>query len=247
MTGKVVTSRARRMLLPFRTGRAEEDTLIPPARQEHGTGGASPATALRRTTDLALAAIVLVSALIQLSPAVQSTLQFDRSAIAAGQAWRLVTGNFVHYDWHHLAANLGTFAALCWMASWRARGTLTVVVLSAVAVGAGVHCLADGIATYRGVSGVDCAILAWLLLTMAMQDRGRRRAAWIAVLLLVTARFTIELATGHVLLPTSAPPGVAVVGITHVIGLATGALGAALSSLRGAWKNSRCAVQAIPG
>ena len=167
--------------------------------------------------------VTAIALLVQLSPAVQSVLEFDRDHIAAGQTWRLLTGNFVHYGWTHLAANLGAFAALCWIAEGRSRGLSVVVALSALAVGLAVFGLADSVTTYRGVSGVDCALLAWILTTMAIQDGRRKAMAWLGVLTLVAAKSVIEALTGQVLLPTSAPAGVAVVGVTHVAGLAIGA------------------------
>jgi len=42
----------------------------------------------------------------------------------------------------------------------------------------------------------------------------------------VAGKSAYEAVTGQVLLPTSAPSGVAVVGVTHVIGLAVGSLAA---------------------
>jgi membrane associated rhomboid family serine protease len=85
--------------------------------------------------------------------------------------------------------------------------------------------------TYRGISGVDFAVLAWLLLTMAVQDRDRKAVVWISVLMMMGAKSIWEMTTGQALLPTSAPAGVEVVGITHVIGLAAGVLMAAASAL----------------
>lgn len=160
--------------------------------------------------------------LMHLSPTVRSMLEFDRGHIAAGQTWRLLTGNFVHYSWAHLAANLGAFAALCWIAEGRSRGLSWVVALSSLGVGLAVFGLANGVTTYRGVSGVDCALLAWILTTMAIQDGRRRAMVWIGVLALVAAKSAVEVLTGQVLLPTSAPAGVAVVGVTHAVGLAIG-------------------------
>jgi len=168
--------------------------------------------------------MVLGSALLQCSPTAQALLEFNRAAIGAGQWWRLLTGNFVHYDWLHLAANVGAFAILAWFAIERSQGAIPLVGLFGVAVGVGVYVWADGILTYRGVSGVDCAVLAWLLVRIAAQERGWKATAWTGALLLMVAKSAYELAAGQVLLPTSAPPGVEVVNVTHVIGLAMGTL-----------------------
>jgi rhomboid family GlyGly-CTERM serine protease len=174
-------------------------------------------------------ALVAMSLLVQCSPAAQAALEFNRAAIAAGQWWRLLTGNFVHYGWLHLAANVGAFAVLGWLAVGRASRAVWVVPLSAVAVGLGIQLWAGGTATYRGVSGVDCALLAWLLVTTAFQDGGWKAVAWLGALLLVAAKSVYEAVTGQVLLPTSAPPGVEVVNITHVVGLGIGALAAVIA------------------
>lgn len=182
--------------------------------------------------NVAMAAIVAASILVQLFTSAQTALQFDRAGIAAGQVWRLLTGNFVHYSWWHLGANLGVFAILAWIAAGRSTGTAGVVVLSAAAVGAGVYCGADGITTYRGVSGVDCALLAWVLVSMAAQEGGGWAGGYIGVLLLAVAKAAYETITGQVLLPTSAPTGVEVVNITHLIGLALGTLVAVVSRRR---------------
>jgi rhomboid family GlyGly-CTERM serine protease len=192
-----------------------------------------------------LGAVVTVLAIIQLSPRTVVWLQFDRAAIDSGQWWRLVTGNFVHHGWAHGAANVGAFAALCWIAAGgsgsqspaasaaaRLRGVFGVALLAVPVVGMAVYWL-SGSATYRGISGVDCALLAYVLLTMARQDGGAKAAGWLAALGLVAAKSIYEAVTGCVLLPTSAPIGVEVVGITHVVGLGAGGLGLGLAA---AWR-----------
>jgi len=203
-----------------------------------GAGGAVlPGTcSWERMAWIALAVIAL---LVQLSPVAQAALQFDRDRIAAGEFWRLLTGNFVHYSWPHLVANLGAFAALCWMAEGRARGVLALVTLSALAVGAGVFSLAGGVTTYRGVSGVDCALAAWVLTTMAFQDGRLKGLAWVGVLAILAFKSIFEAVTGQLMLPTSAPAGVAVVGVTHVIGLAVGIAAAMITRTASRQRGSR--------
>jgi len=57
---------------------------------------------------------------------------------------------------------------------------------------------------------------------MAFQDGRLKGLAWVGVLSLVAFKSIFEAVTGQLMLPTSAPAGVAVVGVTHVIGLAIG-------------------------
>ena len=68
-------------------------------------------------------------------------------------------------------------------------------------------------------------------MTLAIEDRGWPAIGWLAAFLVVVAKFTFEAISGQVLLPTSAPPGVTVVGVTHIVGLATGALAAMVALL----------------
>ena len=197
--------------------RADVSSIAPPGGPASSHGRWSVEGTVFYTT-------VALSACAQVSPAAQAWLQFDRSSIEVGQWWRLLTGSFVHYDWLHLAANLGAFVLLGWIALGRSRGAIWVVPLSALAVGAGVYLCAEGVSTYRGISGVDCALLTWTLIVMARQDRGWKAAAWTGLLLLMIAKSVFEAATGQILLPTSAPEGIQVVGVTHVVGMAAGAL-----------------------
>ena len=177
-----------------------------------------------RRAGVVLTAIVGFSIIVQLSPALQRALEFDRVAIASGSWWRVVTGNFVHFSWLNLLADAGAFALLCWIAHRRALWTLLLTVLSSLAVGICIFLWADGITTYRGISGVDFAILAWLLVTMTSERWGWKAALYITVLLLFAGRAAFETLTGQTLLPTSLPDGVAVVGITHIAGIAVGSL-----------------------
>ncbi len=246
MNGRAIGASGRAM-------RASARNTLPPWRERPGQAVASPpATAAARSPaivaprtcgllrwpslvarlgwpGLGIAALVMFSLLVQCSPAAQRLLEFNRLAIESGQWWRLLTGNLVHYDWLHFAANVGAFAALGWLAVIRRSRAVLVVLPAAIAVGLGVYLWADATVLYRGISGVDCALLAWLLATTAWQEPGWRALPWAGALLLMFAKSVYETATGTVLLPTSAPTGVEVVNITHVVGLAVGALAAAVA------------------
>jgi len=45
----------------------------------------------------------------------RATLRYDRDALAAGEAWRLLTANFIHLGWSHLFLNLAGFLLIGWL------------------------------------------------------------------------------------------------------------------------------------
>jgi len=170
----------------------------------------------------ALAAILVAAALVQAWPGAPGAMEFRRAGIAAGQWWRLLTGNLVHFSWLNLAANAAAFALLCAVARSRGLPAISVLVGFALAVGLGVYLFARGIESYRGLSGVSFALLAMVLVDMALARRSAVSAVWVGVLALLAGRAVFEAATGRALLPTSLPAGPCVVGAAHLAGLAAG-------------------------
>ncbi|HVT35845.1 MAG TPA: rhombosortase [Nevskiaceae bacterium] len=83
-------------------------------------------------------------------------LRYDRAAIAAGQWWRFITGNFVHLGWYHWALNEAGIVVLVLLCPeqlsplvWMRR-----VLLLCVGMSAGLYWLVPGLPTYVGMSGV---------------------------------------------------------------------------------------------
>lgn len=86
----------------------------------------------------------------------RSWLAFDRSAIAAGQWWRLLTGSFAHLGWYHWMLNtLGVlvFVLLCPqplpLRFWARR-----VLLIGLAMSVCLWFFVPGLGNYVGMSGV---------------------------------------------------------------------------------------------
>lgn len=103
---------------------------------------------------LALALVLLATEL--LGEAGRAALRYDRALIAAGEAWRLVTGSFVHLGWYHFALNvlgLGVLVLLCperlAPAVWARR-----VLLLAAFMSAGLYLFVPALPSYVGMSGV---------------------------------------------------------------------------------------------
>ncbi|GAL07455.1 integral membrane protein [Photobacterium aphoticum] len=77
--------------------------------------------------------VILIVALIALAqlPAIEPALFWQRDAIAHGEVWRLITGNFTHTNWPHMIMNTVALAIITFI--FRAHLTairLTTVLLS---------------------------------------------------------------------------------------------------------------------
>lgn len=97
----------------------------------------------------------------------QQTLEFDRTAIAEGQWWRLFTASWVHFTGYHTAMNaigVGLIAWFLWPDNRFSFWLLALIILP-VCVGVGLFFFAKEIAIYRGYSGAlyGCLLIGLLL------------------------------------------------------------------------------------
>lgn len=99
-----------------------------------------------------------------------TSLCLDSAAVSAGQIWRLLTGNLVHFGWAHTTMNLAAFLLCCFglLADYPLRQFLLLFLSCCLAVGLGIYTLNPEYATYAGLSGViHGLILAGLLQSSA--------------------------------------------------------------------------------
>lgn len=153
--------------------------------------------------------------------AAQRLLGYNRTAILAGQWWRLFTGNFVHLGPGHLAEDMAGLVLL-WLlfedvlAGWR---TVAVVCLGAVAVGLGLLLGNPGLEWYAGISGALDTL--WTAGAIALLHR-RDRFGW-ALAALLGAKLAYEQLFGA--LPFSSfTTGGPVIVDAHLYGAFAGAL-----------------------
>jgi rhomboid family GlyGly-CTERM serine protease len=147
-------------------------------------------------------------------------LRYERSAIAAGQWWRLVTGHFVHLGLEHAVLN-GLGLALMWALFARdySRRAWLVVLAGAIAgVDLGLWFRDSTVEWYVGSSGVLHGVLA--AGALAHLRRGELDG-WIIAVFLV-AKLTYEQLVGA--LPLT--QGGAVVVDAHLFGVLGGLAGA---------------------
>jgi rhomboid family GlyGly-CTERM serine protease len=162
-----------------------------------------------------------------LGPSLVASLEYDRPAVTAGQVWRLATCQWTHWSLDHLVWDGAVFLAIgaaCEMK--RRRHLLATVALSAIGVPIAVHCLAPGIMTFRGLSGVDSALFglaATLLFSAGVRQRNSALAATAAFgAMLFAAKTAYELATPAALFVDGSGAGFSTVPLAHLVGFLIG-------------------------
>src|SRR5450755_1839119 len=164
--------------------------------------------------------LLVLDAVLGLGDNVGQLLRYDRSAIAAGGWWRLLTAHIVHLDVHHLILNeLGLVLVWSLFAQDYDGVEWCAIVLSgALAISCGLWWLSPRVTWYVGASGVLHSVMA------AGCAKHLAERAWDRWILLIglCAKLAYEQSTGH-----AAP---VIVVDAHLYGAAAGfAVGAALS------------------
>lgn len=170
----------------------------------------------RLARDAVPLALLLACAATELGgDAGRAWLRYDRVALLDGEAWRVLSGSFVHLGPRHLLLNLAALAALWALApsSLRGRAGFAAVGGGALGVGLGLLAFEPAIAWYVGVSGVLHGLLA-----VAARDLLRaREPLGFPLALLLVAKLGWEAAFGP--LPyTAAAAGGPVVAVAHLYG-----------------------------
>jgi rhomboid family GlyGly-CTERM serine protease len=132
----------------------------------------SDPSAIRRfRAPAVLGAIVVVLAAW---PGAFEVLAWDRAAIAGGQWWRAVTGQFVHLGSVHAAGNLAGLALIVWLfrSDFTPAAWLTATAASMAGVAVGLQWLSPGVDWYAGLSGALHGILAAGAVIWSRRGRG---------------------------------------------------------------------------
>lgn len=167
-------------------------------------------------------ALILLSALLG-GDSLTVSLRYDRSSIAAGEWWRLLTGQFVHLDAGHALANAAG-AVLVWAlvgAMHRAAAWAIIGLAAALATAAGLWWGAPEVRWYVGASGWLHGLLAAGAWTMAKSPGDRLGRL---VLLVLVSKLLWEQVAG----PLSSESSGAVIVDAHSYGALGGFLCAVL-------------------
>ncbi len=185
--------------------------------------------------------LTLISALLTVAtyvtPGFTELLQFDRSAFGRGEVWRLVTGHFTHFGADHLRWDVIAFVAFGSLVEFRSRRAwIYCVVISAVVISFGVSWLQPQFTLYRGLSGIDSALFAFVATDLVREGRRSRDKLMIALGALALGGFlakcVYELVIGQTFF-VEANDAFQPVPLAHLLGAVIGVLTAQ------EWKNSR--------
>jgi len=106
--------------------------------------------------------LLVLDLVLGLGDSVGALLRYDRSAIAAGGWWRLLTAHIVHLGVHHLVLNeLGL--VLMWSLfaqDYDAVEWCVIVLAGALAISSGLWWLSPRVSWYVGASGVLHSVMA---------------------------------------------------------------------------------------
>jgi rhomboid family GlyGly-CTERM serine protease len=158
----------------------------------------------------------LMAALTLAGPAVVTKLRYERGAVLAGEAWRLVTAHLVHFDVTHLGWNLLGLALVTWLfgSEYSPLRWLLILGASTLAIDAGFLLFQPQLDWYVGFSGVLHGVMTAGLVKWLARTRD-----WITWL--VAALFAAKLAWEHLVGPlpfTAASLRLAVVHEAHSYG-----------------------------
>lgn len=178
---------------------------------------------------LTSALVAAAVAIFLLPPGVAAALQFDRAAVAHGEVWRLVTAHLTHFDASHLVWDVGVLAALGWAGERQSgRATALALALAAVAITGAVWAWQPQFATYRGLSGLDCALYGLQAAHLLRQPGRTPRLIGVGALAALGAKCVIELSSGTTLFAQG--NGYDPVPLAHLIGGLAGVLAPGLDS-----------------
>lgn len=165
-------------------------------------------------------ALVAVLVLAQWAPGASDWMVYDRTAVAEGQWWRVVTGHFIHYSWPHLANNLLALVPAAWLVETRyPKDGLPLVLGASVVIGVALLIGESGIAEFRGASGVAMALLGYFALR-GLHEHPRWRVVCMLALVLLCAKLVAEAAGWR--LKDWQHDGFASVWLSHVAGALVG-------------------------
>jgi len=172
--------------------------------------------------------LTLGAGFIHLFYSLRIQLLYDRSALVHHELWRLVTCHWVHLSGDHLFWSAATFLGLGSLCELMDKKMYyAAVAFSAVLIPAVIWLGMPDLMIYGGLSGLDCALYALLMVLMIKREIQSGSRVWVAFfsLLLVglMAKIAYETVTGLTLFVSNVHSAMVPVPLAHLVGAVVGA------------------------
>ena len=175
---------------------------------------------------LALAAATIA---VPLLPGAADWLQYDRAALCRGELWRLFTAHLAHFGTNHLLWDLAVFLVLGCATERQSRPRFAVALaLATVSITAAVWLWQPQFVLYRGLSGLDCALVGLFAASLCRRGHQPATACGALVLAACAAKCVFEIATARTVFATG--DTFAPVPLAHLVGMLSGVTTHLLSS-----------------
>jgi rhomboid family GlyGly-CTERM serine protease len=171
--------------------------------------------------------LALAAGIIHLFYSLRIDLLYDRSALVHLELWRLLTCHWVHLSGDHLFWSAMTFlglGSLCELMD--KKKYYATVAVSALLIPAVIWQTMPDLMIYGGLSGLDCALYALLMVLMIKREIRSRNRIWAAFPSLLfaglIAKITYETVSGLTIFVSNAHLGMVPVPLAHLVGAAVG-------------------------
>jgi len=178
--------------------------------------------------------LTLAAGIIHLFYGVRIQLLYDRSALVHHELWRMLTCHWVHLSGDHLFWSAMTFlglGSLCELMD--KKKYYATVAVSAFLIPVTIWWAMPDLIIYGGLSGLDCALYALLMVILIKREIRSRSRVWVAffslMLVGLIAKITYETVTGLTIFVSNAHSGMVPVPLAHLTG---GAVGTAIGLLK---------------
>jgi rhomboid family GlyGly-CTERM serine protease len=178
--------------------------------------------------------LTLTAGIIHLFYGLRIQLLYDRSALVHHELWRMLTCHWVHLSGDHLFWSAMTFlglGSLCEVMD--KKKYFATVAVSAVLIPVAIWWAMPDLIIYGGLSGLDCALYALLMVMLIKREIRSRSRVWVAFFSLMLtgliAKITYETVTGLTIFVSNAHSGMVPVPLAHLVG---GVVGTAIGLLK---------------
>ncbi len=167
--------------------------------------------------------LTIAAAIIHLSYSLRIQLLYDRSAPVQHELWRLITCHWVHLSTDHLFWSAATFlvlGSLCEIMD--PKKYYATVGITAVSIPIVIRWGLPDLMIYGGLSGLDCALYALLMVQFMKREIHSRSWIWVAFFSLLlgglVAKIIYETATGLTIFVGSNQTNMVPVPLAHLVG-----------------------------